>query len=403
MGQDAVEANDESEDIELNDDELFPSLCMDCARHPSVKKLVAQDCTKGRCALCARDDVDVRNPQNLEPLVMVIRALVRFHYDEQDYNPHWGGESVMSLFYDDANLIVEPPKSNLYVDDFDEWLNWPVYPDWDKGIAMFAGHDHGDRGMNFAISRTTPPGFSELQARLLTENFFQVESGLEDYIARFINDIEAMLPQGEVWFRARVGETKTFHRFSIDSMETMRMHVPWLGKDIGAPPPPKAGFGRVNRAGVSVMYLASDPYTAVAEIRPHPGHTVSLGGFRSKEPIRLADFNPDIGLFSQSDQRLSLYAIIRAFDRLMSMPVTPDERTPYLLTQLLAEVLLRHGFDGVRFRSSVSQGSNICIFYPDKFEFVSDHSEVRQIKAVAYEIEPVHSALAKEPGDMPFD
>jgi hypothetical protein len=85
------------------------------------------------------------------------------------------------------------------------------------------------------------------------------------------------------------------------------------------------------------------------------------------------------------------------------MPVTPDERTPYLLTQLLAEVLLRRGFDGVRYRSSVSDGSNICVFYPEKFEFVPDHSEVRRINTLAYSINPVPSELAPGDNDLPYN
>ena len=72
------------ESMEIDpDEEVATSLCIDCSRHSSVKKMVAVDCTKGRCALCARDNVDVRNPENLEPLVMLIRALIRFHYDDR--------------------------------------------------------------------------------------------------------------------------------------------------------------------------------------------------------------------------------------------------------------------------------------------------------------------------------
>ncbi|PRX04025.1 UNVERIFIED_ORG: RES domain-containing protein [Martelella mediterranea] len=301
------------------------------------------------------------------------------------------------------NPIVVPPKSNLFVDDFDEWLNWPVYPDWDKGIAVYAGFNDGVRMMNFAISRTKPAAFVELQHRLLTQNFHQVEPGLEEMIAPFLDDIEMQLPQGEIWYRARLGESGTFRRFPLAGWETQIIRIPWQDKEIGAPPPPKAGFGRLNRAGVSVMYLASEQYTAVAEIRPHPGHHVSIGGFRSCEAIRLADFNPDISIFATSDARLSLYETIQAFDRLMSMPVTPDERTPYLLTQLLAEVLLRRGFDGVRYRSSVSDGSNICVFYPEKFEFVPDHSEVRRLNTVAYSIDRVPSELVPGDSDLPYD
>lgn len=395
--------DDVVQDIETNDAEEIPaSLCTDCARHPSVKRMVAADCTKGLCALCARDDADVRNPGNLEPLVMLIRALIRFHYDEHEYNPHWGGDSVMSLFYSPDNPILEPPKSDLYIDDFDQWLNWPPYPEWNEGISVFAGFNDGDRMMNFAISRTKPNAFVELQRRLLTENFHQVEPGLDELIAPFLQDIEMSIPAGDVWYRARLGEAATYRSMKLDGWKQRIIRIPWQNAEIGAPPPPKAGFGRLNRAGVSVMYLGSEPDTAVAEIRPHPGHHVSVGGFRSIQAIRLADFDPDISIFSTSDVRLTLYETVQAFDRLMSLPVTPDERTPYLLTQLLAEVLLRRGFDGVRYRSSVSTGSNICIFYPEKFEFIPQHSEVRRITSLRYGTVHVPSQLAPDRHDQPY-
>lgn len=92
-------------------------------------------------------------------------------------------------------------------------------------------------------------------------------------------------------------------------------------------------------------------------------------------------------------ERLLIITHIQAFDRLMSMPVTPDEKTSYLLTQLLAEVLLRRGFDGVRFRSSVSDGINICVFHPAKFEFAEGHSEVRRLESVKYDAPAVPSLV----------
>ncbi|MES0073608.1 RES family NAD+ phosphorylase [Mesorhizobium sp. M0058] len=333
---------------------------------------------------------------------MLLRALIRFFYDEQEYNRHWGGESVLSLFEHEDNPILKPPTSNAYLDDFDEWLQWPPYPDWDKGVAIYAGHNDGARGMNFAISRTNPSPFVEIQHRLLTENFFQVEPALEALIDPFLADIEIVLPAGELWYRARLGQKEVFLRYDVAGFQSSIVRQPWLGADIGAPPPLKAGIGRMNRSGVSVLYLASNAATAVAEIRPHPSHHVSIGGFTSKQTLRLADFNPEIELFSSSDARLSHYATIQAFDRLMSQPVTPDERTPYLSTQLLAEILLRRGFDGVRYRSSVSDGSNICVFYPTKFEFDEGHSEVRRVDSVTYAVSQAAYLIVPDKSDLPF-
>ena len=377
-----------------------PSLCVDCARHPSLKRVIHDDSVIGLCAFCERSDVEVRNPDQPEPMVMLMRSLIRFYWDEFSYNGHWGGDSVLDLFTDPDNPVVTRAVSDTHHDDFDHLLQHPTYPDVDKGVALYAGSDaEGGRGLNRAIARTTPASFRALQRRLLIENFFDVEPALEALIDPFLDDIVVELPEGDLWRRARRGQKAVFQRHD-GGWETTVVRQPWRDHEIAAPSPLKAGVGRLNRGGVSMLYLASDTYTAIAEIRPHPGHYVSVGGFKSNARIRLADFNPDIALFSTSDERLDLYTTIQAFDRLMSLPVTPEEKTPYLLTQLLAEILLKRGFDGVQFRSSVSTGRNICIFRPDKFTFAEGYSEVRRVMSVVYDAPSVPSTDQPGPDDL---
>lgn len=377
---------------EIEDDsEVKISLCSDCAVHSELKTLVEDDSCQGLCALCGRFDVQVRNTENLEPMIMLIRSLIRFFWDEFEYNPHWGGDSVLSLLSSPDNPVVRPPEVDEHLDAFIELLEWPPYPPANEGVAVYAGFDgDGTRYMNCAISKTDPAEFRKLQRRLRHENFFDVEPALEAMIDNFIDDVALELSENEVWFRARKGCQATYQRFDGGFGNNV-VRQPWMGKDIGAPSPLIASAGRLNRQGISVLYLASDAYTAVAEIRPHPGHYVSVGGFRSVAAFKVADFDPPITRFSSNDDRLDLYATIQAFDRLMSTPVTPDEKTPYLLTQLLSEVLLRKGFDGVRFRSSVSSGSNICIFRPSTFEFSDTHSQVMGVANVTYDTPAVPS------------
>ena len=377
--------------IELDHTEQKVSLCIECAKHPSVKRIIAQDSVVGLCAFCCRTDAQVRNPEHTEPMIMLLRALIRYHWDEWAYNRHWGGDSPIDLFSDPSNPIIKPPANLDYSDEFTALLEYPPYPDWDKGIAIYAGHgENGDRLLNFAISRRPPQSFLEFQSQFRTKNFIEIEPYLEETLKPFINDIVFELTPQEVWYRARLGHQAMYQSYTAGFMPEVRLQ-PWTGPQIGSPPPIEARAGRLNRSGVSMLYLASDDYTALAEVRPHPGHTISIGAFQSVEPIRLADFDPDIALFSSSDERLSQYAIINAFDRLMGTPVTPDERTPYLPTQLLSEVLLRHGFDGVRYRSSVAGGKNICVFRPGKFQFIDGSSQLRRLKSVAYDapIEPM--------------
>jgi hypothetical protein len=355
----------------------------------------------GTCAFCCRTDVTVRDPDDIRPMVMLVRALIRFYWDEAVYNSHWGGDAVLDLFKDDANPVVRPPVADTYQDEFDWILQEPPYPDRDKGISLYAGFDdQGQRLINFAISRTEPRPVRRLHNRLRTDEPAAVRPDLESLIAPFLPDIEFTLPKGTLSLRARTGVEAAYGRME-EGFDYTILREPYRAAKIGASPTP--GDGRLNRAGSPVLYLASKAYTALAEIRPHPGHHVSIGAFETLTDLRMADFDPDITQFATNDERLAVYEIIQAFDRLMSAPVTPDDKAGYRLTQLLAEILTVRGFDGVQYRSSVSDGVNFCLFDPASAQFIHGHSEVRFVKAVQYDAPEVPSLIVPDTGDRKID
>ena len=121
--------------------------------------------------------------------------------------------------------------------------------------------------------------------------------------------------------------------------------------------------GRLNLGGVSFLYLSTDETTAAAEVRPHPGHRVSLASFRSLKELRLADFGAiDIADFSSSDAMLEIFHLGYTISREISLPITPEDRHKYSVPQLLADLIRRQGYEDIRFPSSVAPGANICVF-----------------------------------------
>ncbi|MGB3350171.1 MAG: RES family NAD+ phosphorylase [Brucella anthropi] len=382
------------EQIYCDEAEPKVGICLDCARHASLKRAISEKSIKGLCGLCERPDVVIGNPEDATAIIMLVRSLVRFYWHEHEYNPHWGGADPLALLSMENNPVAKPPKGNTYRDELEYALFDPPYVAVDEGVTIYAGFNEGIRCANFAISSSSHFSLSSIGNRLLRENFFEVEPSLEELLSPFINELSYTLPAGTVWFRARLGQKARFHQ--IDGWDSVERRQPWLGDDIGAPPPTLAGNGRLNRTGVSVLYLASNVETAVAEIRPHPGHYVSVGGFQNKEDLRIAAFNPDIFDFSANDVRLDYYHIINDLDKMMSFPVVPEEKSKYLLTQLLGEFLTRKGFDGAKFRSSVADGENICIFNSTKFPFVEGYSEVLKINALKYSIERSESVIKPE-------
>jgi hypothetical protein len=371
------------------------SLCSTCAKHPSLKKFVLKRGATGyECGICHRKDQIATTPADYPALSSLVRSLVRYFYDEWSYNPHWGGDLDPSCLLCKENEIVEHaaipgfPRSAETSEGFLVELFNPPYPDYDKGVAVYAGHhdEYGRLPPLSALGTSRSPLYEKIEKRLVAENYFEVQNEFRKHLAKLGTDIDASLSAGTTMFRARIGVAQRFLR-SSGGWTADTVFQPFIGAAIGAPPPAKATPGRLNRDGVSFLYLATDEATAAAEVRPHPGHRVSIGAFRSVKDFRLADFGAiDIADFASSDARLDLFHLALTISREISLPITPEDRHKYTVTQLLADIFRQKGYEGIRFPSSVASGSNVCIFKPDLFVSEPNSGKVLYVKGLKYKM-----------------
>jgi hypothetical protein len=385
------------------------SICVKCAKHPSLKKFVQKHGSTGyECGICHRRDLIASAPAKYEALSSLVRALVRFHYDEWTYNSHWGGDHEPPSMLCRENPIVEHEASPGFPRDAEEFEGFlsdlfdPPYPDYDKGIAVYAGHDDvmGRLPPLDALATSSSPKYERFTTRLATENYFEVEDEFAKLLVKLKHGISAVLPAGTILFRARIGIAKRFMRSDAGwTVETI--YQPYIGAEVGAPPPPQATPGRLNRGGVSFLYLSTDEATATAEVRPHPGHRVSIAAFRNLKEIRLADFGSiDIADFSTSDETLSIFHLGYTISREIGLPITPEDQHKYTVTQLVADLIRRQGYDGIRFPSSVGSGANICVFQPKLFANEPASGKVVYVKGLAYKTGKVKSLIKPTDDDM---
>lgn len=235
----------------------------------------------------------------------------------------------------------------------------------------------------------------------MEENHFDVEPDLVVLIDRIADRITRIVSAGARYYRARIGVAAEFWDQSRSGWRRPIVRQPFKAAELGAPPPQLATAGRLNRAGVTFLYLASDAATAAAEVRPHPGHFLSVGEFGSVEDLRIATFEADIMEFAGSEHDLDLFHFIHSTDETMALPVVPGNAGRYSITQLIAECVRQKGFDGVSFKSSVGPGQNLCVFKPRLFNQIEGSATVQEVKSLEYGLEPSPMILQPTADHLP--
>ncbi len=160
-----------------------------------------------------------------------------------------------------------------------------------------------------------------------------------------------------LWYRARIQTGE----------------IPFLVAEMGAPPKRIAAHGRANPAGIPYLYLGSTQATAISEIRPHTGEMTCVADFRTPNNLKLVDLRyprKTVSPFLLEDaaavgrMRNDLPFLERLGDEL-TRPVVPQAAAiDYTPSQYLCEFIKKCGYQGVIYRSSVSDGMNLALFDP---------------------------------------
>ena len=202
----------------------------------------------------------------------------------------------------------------------------------------------------------------------------QVREFLDTVLATNKNRDFTIRGQSE-WWRAQLGicyETNIdIHEavgFSEARMRPIREH---------------AREGRANSAGIPVLYLASKLETAISEVRPWVGSTISVARFRILRDIRAIDLSvkhgtseidylsiPQLMGDAKTDSKTNADVVWADIDNAFSRPVSLEETSAdYVPTQILSELFLDAGYDAIAYRSKFGKnGHNLAVFNIDNAE-----------------------------------
>lgn len=258
------------------------------------------------------------------------------------------------------------------------------YPDTDDEITLGGGYWNGEVLDGLRARRDY--AVDDLVNASLHQNSHQVEPSARQLIRSLEGDIKLKLRAGQEYFRARIGVHSRLKRHDPDPVSSDFSYLPFSGKEIGSPPMLNASEGRLNRTRVSILYLASDRETTVAELRPHPGHLISTAAFRLERDIVVANFaDHDIRNFL-NDRRLEGLRTILSIAEILNVPVQPEHRFLYAATQLIADAVRTEGYDGLMFSSSVASGSNLVCFDPGLCAMVTSSEQIHDVQSLSYQL-----------------
>lgn len=319
----------------------------------------------------------------------IARALIRLNFSEWDYNGHIGGDSLQSLVFNcKAIFNFDESSSELDFEEVFLTLEDDWYPTSDDDISLGGGY--WDGGILDGLRDRRDLTVEGVVKDALERNWFETEPAARALVRALTADISQVIMAGTEYYRGRVGvqaRLKKAHGYPQEG-QSFR-YLPYTEKSIDRPPLPLATEGRFNRARVSILYLASDTLTAVAELRPHPGHLVSTAKFRLKRDLKVANFSDhDIRNFL-SDSRLEDLRTILSIADVLNVPVQPEHRSLYAVTQLFSDALRAEGFEGITFRSSVGVGTNLTCFASDVFEIVPGSETVQEVLSLQYRVSEV--------------
>jgi len=343
----------------------------------------------GTCTLSKKENVVVIDGSERE-FIMALRALTRYYVHEWEYNGHFGGETDKVKFLKQKSLFF---NFEIIVDEdaFEEYIYGDVfgegYYEYDKGVSMYAGYYEGQQNPLLEAIGTVRTSLvrkvnAELHERELSKLLITIKEIVDLSLPRTRRMIENLM-----LFRARIGYKKSKFVNNFDFTATTH-YFPFIGGEIGPPPVEFSNKGRMNREGFSFLYLAEDAETVVAEVRASPGDTISIGKFKQVEALAIADFSEiTIDKFWSNDKELDLFEKLHSIAKFISNPVGTNEGYVYVLTQLIAEELLRQGINGICFTSSLTGKKNYTIFKAAAFDYDTSKAFVCHVNRIKTEFE----------------
>ena len=131
------------------------------------------------------------------------------------------------------------------------------------------------------------------------------------------------------------------------------------------PPLHTSKGGRSNIAGASYLYVSKDKYTAISECKPLKEGFVSVAEFQTGREMTFFNLcdNDRVDELKEVEEK-EYYLVSRLIELLMRAfySAVYDSETGYKVSQYITELVRKFGYDGIAYRSHITNGKNYTIF-----------------------------------------
>lgn len=335
--------------------------CAECIDDRHLRQDLIPSLAKktGKCSYCGSTD---------QALVEPIQLQEQFELLISAYSPDDDGKTLVELLKEDWAMFGHEQMDVAHAKEL-------LSDILDDGEIVRKTFSASSKSKSDALEN-----WAQLRAELKhTNRFFPttaINLGRLERLLPFLLLREAEIPK--MWYRARINQSAD--PYPLDNM--------------GCPPKELASHGRANPAGIPYLYLASKTITAVSEVRPHPGDTVSVARFTIPNGLKLVDLRHPrrtVSPFILPDENelAMLRGDIEFLEQLgneLTRPILQKSAAfDYIPSQYLCEFVKKCGFSGVMYRSSVEGGINVAIFEPDKATAVD--VTVQHVSRVVVEVD----------------
>ncbi len=292
----------------------------------------------GRCSYCGSEDVALVEPAQLADVFEMLLSV---------YEPDANGKSLVEWMKEDWRLFSHPKMDNAHAKELlGEILN--------DGEIVRQSFSPSAAYKSDGLIR-----WESLREELMFKNRYFLDETIDaDRLEKLLRRLLAD-DMPKIWYRSRIQTNDT----------------PFPITDMGAPPKQFATHGRANPSGIPYLYLGSKPETAAAEVRPHTGEVACVADFKIdalvacdlRDPRKLVSpFNHEV-VETIGQMRADIPFLERLGEELTRPVLQRSAAIDYLPSQYLCEFIKKKcNFDGVVYRSSVSDGINLALFNPTK-------------------------------------